>query len=63
MALSGINGRRGPWFCEGLKPHCRGILGRWGGSGQTGGGTPSWGQGEGCDGRVLREETEEGDNI
>ena len=22
-----INGRRGPWFCEGLMPQCRGMPG------------------------------------
>jgi hypothetical protein len=26
-ALSGINGRGGPWSYEGLMPQCRGILG------------------------------------
>ena len=28
MALSGINGRGGPWSCEGSMPQCRGMLGR-----------------------------------
>jgi hypothetical protein len=23
-----INGRRGPWFCEGLMPQCRGMPGQ-----------------------------------
>ena len=32
-ALSGITGRGGTWFCEGLMPQCRGMLGWWGGSG------------------------------
>ena len=35
-ALSGINGRGGPWSCEGLMPQCRGMLGQFGGSGVGG---------------------------
>ena len=27
-ALSDINGRRGPWSCEGLISQCRGMLGQ-----------------------------------
>ena len=27
-AYVGINGRRGPWFCEGLMPQCRVCQGR-----------------------------------
>ena len=26
--LSGINGRGGLWFCEGLMPQCRGMVGQ-----------------------------------
>jgi hypothetical protein len=29
MALSGINGRKGPWFHEGSRPQYRGIEGGW----------------------------------
>ena len=36
MALSGINGRRGPWSCEGLMPQCRGMPGQGSGSGWVG---------------------------
>ena len=28
LALLGINGRRGPWLCEGLIRQCRGIQGQ-----------------------------------
>jgi len=28
MALSGINGRGGPWSCEDSIPQCRGVLAR-----------------------------------
>jgi hypothetical protein len=28
MVLSNVSGRRGPWFCEGLIPRCRGIPGQ-----------------------------------
>jgi len=31
MALSGINGRIGPWSCEVLMPQCRGMPGQGGG--------------------------------
>jgi hypothetical protein len=30
--MYGINGSRGPWFCEGLMHQCRGMPGRKGGS-------------------------------
>jgi hypothetical protein len=33
IALSGINGRRGPWSWEGLMPQCRGMPGQGGRSG------------------------------
>jgi hypothetical protein len=36
MALSDINGRRGPWSCEGSMPQYRGMPGR---GGRSGGGT------------------------
>jgi hypothetical protein len=39
--MSGINGRRGPWSCEGSMPHCKGMPGQGGGSGWVGTGTPS----------------------
>ena len=39
--LVGINGRRGPWSCEGLMPQYRGMPGPGNGSGCVGGGTPS----------------------
>ena len=32
MALSNINGRRGPWSCEGSVPQCRGMPGQGSGS-------------------------------
>jgi hypothetical protein len=32
-ALSGINGREGPWSYEGSMTHCRGMLGQGGRSG------------------------------
>jgi hypothetical protein len=39
--LVGINGRRGPWSCEGSMYQCRGIR-RWGGKSRwVGGGIPS----------------------
>jgi hypothetical protein len=28
MPLLEINGRRGPWFCEGSMPQCRGMPGQ-----------------------------------
>jgi hypothetical protein len=28
MALLDINGKRGPWFCEGSMPQCRGMPGQ-----------------------------------
>ena len=31
MALSGINRKRGPWFCEDSMLHCRGMPGNGGG--------------------------------
>jgi len=31
MALSGINGRRGPWSYQGSMPQCRGMSGQGGG--------------------------------
>jgi hypothetical protein len=34
--LSGINGRRYPWSCEGLMPQCRGIREQGGRSGWVG---------------------------
>ena len=40
-ALLGINVRGGPWSCEGLMLQYRGMLGRRGGCGWVGGGTPS----------------------
>jgi hypothetical protein len=46
-APSGINGRGGPWFCKGLLPQCRGILGWGGGCRWMGGGAPSQKQGKG----------------
>jgi hypothetical protein len=36
VALLVINGSRGPWSCEGLKPQCRGIPGQRSGSGWVG---------------------------
>jgi hypothetical protein len=39
-ALSGINGRGGPWSCEGLVPQGRGMLGQCGRNGWVGGGAP-----------------------
>jgi hypothetical protein len=36
--MSGINGRRGPWTCEGPMSHCRGIPRHGGRSGWLGGG-------------------------
>ena len=44
MALSGINGRGGPWFCEGLMPQHRGMLGQLGGREQVGGEHPHRGR-------------------
>jgi hypothetical protein len=42
MALSDINGRRGPWSCEDLMDaQCMGIRGQGGRSRWMGGGTPS----------------------
>jgi hypothetical protein len=35
-ALSGKNGRGGPWSCEGLIPQCRGMPGLGGSSGWVG---------------------------
>ena len=31
----GINGRRDPWYCEGLMPQCRGMRGQGSRSGQS----------------------------
>jgi hypothetical protein len=47
MVLSEINGRRGPWSCEGLMPQCRGMQKVWGGRGWVGGDHPHRGKGEG----------------
>jgi hypothetical protein len=33
IALWDINERRGPWFCEGLMPQCRGMPGQRSGNG------------------------------
>ena len=33
ITLSAISGRGSPWFCEGLMPQYRGMLGQWGRSG------------------------------
>ena len=41
MALSVVNGMRGPWFCEGSMPQCRGMGEQGGRSGWMRGGTPS----------------------
>jgi hypothetical protein len=41
MALSGINGRRGPWSCEGSMPQYRGIRELESRSGWVSGGIPS----------------------
>jgi hypothetical protein len=49
MAFSVINGKRGPWSCEGSMPQCRGMPGRRGGSGWIGK------QGEGVWGRKFSE--------
>jgi hypothetical protein len=46
MALTGISGKRGPWFYEGLKPQCSGKPGQEGGS-RVGGGALSQNQWEG----------------
>jgi hypothetical protein len=35
MTLSDINGRGDPWSCGGLVPQHRGMLERWGRSGNT----------------------------
>ena len=32
-----INGRRGPWYCEGLMPQCRGSRSKWVGKQEEGG--------------------------
>jgi hypothetical protein len=37
MALLGINGRKGPWSCEGSMPQCRGNSGQGGRNGWVGG--------------------------
>jgi hypothetical protein len=57
MALLVINGRRGPWSCEGSMPQCRGMPG----SGSRNAWVGEQGEGEG-DG-VFRGETRKGDNI
>jgi hypothetical protein len=44
MALSAIKGWGGPWFCEGLMPQLREILGWWGSSGWVDGEGPLWRQ-------------------
>ena len=62
-ALLGIDGRRGPWFCEGSVPQCRGIRGQGGWSGWVSGGTPSLSRERGYKMGVSREETGKGGNI
>ena len=52
MALSGINGRRGPWSCEGLIPQCREMPGWEGRSGWVKG-EAGIGEGEGVWNRVF----------
>jgi hypothetical protein len=55
MALLDINGKRGPWSCEGLIPQCKGMPGP--------GSRSEW-VGEQREGRgVYRGETRKGDNI
>ena len=51
MALSVINGRRGPWSCEGSMPQYRGMPGPGSGNGWVG----EQGQGEGDSGHVFLE--------
>jgi hypothetical protein len=65
MALSGINGRKGPWFCEGLMNPCRGIEGREAGVGGWVEEHPhrSRGRGYGVGGLPGGGETGKGDNI
>jgi hypothetical protein len=57
MALSIINGRRGPWSCEGLMPQCRGMPR----PGSRSGWIAEWGREKGM--RVFEGETRKGDNI
>jgi hypothetical protein len=63
-ALSGINGRGGPWSCEGLMPQCRRMPGGGGRRGWVDGETLSYKQGEGRWNRGgCKGETRKGDNI
>jgi hypothetical protein len=63
MTLSGINGRRGPWYCEGLMPQDRGMLGQAGRSGWVGGGAPLESGRVGKGSGVCGGKTRKGDKI